>query len=162
MTIKDQISEIQAALTEWHKSVGGACRIANDEPHLFTILGDAPGVPRTGILFDEEVPRNLDGSDYSNRVDRKIIVAVSRGRGFNLNLGDSLTKGEMADGKPMFVLVEEEAREVLPTLRFDGDEALPYYLGSKRLQFQGVTTDAYAVMIGTVADIPAQADNTDE
>ena len=56
MTIKDQINQIQAALTEWHKSVGGACKIANDEPHLFTILGDAPGVPRTGILFDEEVP----------------------------------------------------------------------------------------------------------
>jgi hypothetical protein len=157
VTIKDQIEKVAAALADWHKSVGGAVKIANDEPHLFQILGDMPGAVRSAILFDEEMPRSLDLADVLGRVDRKLIVAVSRGRGFNLNQGDSLTKG-VADGKPMFVLIEE-AREVLRALRFpEQDEPVPTYLGTKRLQFQGVTCDAYAITLGLAADIGDQTD----
>ena len=150
---------MQAALADWHKTVGGSCKIANDEPHLFAILGENPGAPRSAILFDEENPRSGELNDVLGRVDRKFIIAISRGRGFNLNLGDSLTKG-VAGGQPMFELVEQ-AREVIRSMRFGGDEEVPYYVGSKRLQFQGVTTDAYAIMISLAADIPYQSDEAD-
>jgi hypothetical protein len=160
MTIKEQVQVIYDALAAWHQVNGGAVKVANDESHLFTILGDAPGAPRTAILFDEETPRAEESNDYSGRVDRKIIIAVSRGRGFNLNQGDSLMKG--ADGgKPMFELVEE-LREVLRALRFGDYEPIPRYLGSARLQFQGVTTDAYKITIGPAAQIPDQLDSDDE
>jgi len=157
MTIKDQIQQIADALAAWHRSVGGAVKIANDEPHLFQILGETPGAVRSAILFDEELPRSAELSDVLGRVDRKIMVAISRGRSLALNQGDSLMKG-VGDGKPMFELVES-AREVLRSLRFpDVDEAAPAYLGARRLQFQGVTTDAYAITLGVVADIPDQTE----
>jgi len=39
------------------------------------------------------------------------------------------------------------------------EESVPRYYGSKRLQFQGITTDAYAVTIGLPAQIPDQYEN---
>ena len=161
MTITEQMKLMLDALAEWHKVVGGSVKVANDEPHLFTILGAAPGAARTAILFDEETARSEKNNDLLGRVDRKFIVAISRGRGFNLDQGKSLTEG-VAQGKPMFELVEE-AREVLRGLRMLGEnEPVLYYLGSKRLQFQGVTTDAYAITLGLAADIPDQYDPADE
>ena len=160
MSIKEQIELMQAALNAWHETVGGSCKVANDEPNLFQILGEAPGAPRSAVLFDEENPRSTVVNDLLGRVDRKFIIAVSRGRGFKLESGDTLTKG-VAGGAPMFELVEQ-AREVLRSLRLLGEnEPVPYYLGSKRLQFQGVTTDAYAITIGLTADIPDQYDENE-
>ena len=159
MTIKEQMEMVQDALNVWHKGVGGSCKIANDEPNLFQILGEAPGAPRTAILFDEEDPRDAENNDISGRVDRKFIIAVSRGRGFKLELGKTLTEG-VAGGLPMFELVEQ-SREILRKLRVTEvpEESVPRYYGSKRLQFQGITTDAYAVTIGLPAQIPDQYEN---
>ncbi|GEM_PF-2435882 len=159
MTIKEQIQLMLDALAAWHKGVGGSVKVANDEPHLFEILGENPGVPRSAILWDEENPRDPLNDDWSGRVDRKFIIAISRGRGFNLKQGDSLMKG-VAGGLAMFELVEQ-AREILRALRVTDvpGESVPRYHGSKRLQFQGVTTDAYAITMGLAAQIPDQVEN---
>jgi hypothetical protein len=158
MTIAEQIKKMLLALAAWQKGNGGSVKVANDEPHLFQLLGVNPGAPRGAILFDDELPRDEKDDDWSGRVDRKFIIAISRGRGFKLDQGKSLTEG-VAGGDPMFVLVEE-AREILRALRFDDvtGEPLPRYHGTRRLQFQGVTNDAYAITISIAAQIPDQID----
>ena len=157
MTIADQMNLITKGLADWAKTNGGSVKIANDIPHLFTIRGANPGAPRAAVLFAGETPRNAE-LDLLGRVDRKFYVAVSRGRGFKLNQGESLTEG-VAGGKPMFVLVEE-AREVLRSLRLSDldDEPEPYYRGIDLLTFEGVTTDCLRIEIQIAAQIPDQVD----
>lgn len=158
MTIKEQMNKIIAALGEWCKTNNGSVKIANDVPHLFTILGVNPGSPRTAILFAGEVMRSPDRPE-TGRVDRKYWIAVSRGRGFLVEQGKSLTEG-VGGGAPMFQLVEE-AREIVRAIRgaTAADEPLPYYISIELMAFEGVTTDTYRLEVVFASDIPEQLDN---
>ena len=156
MTIAEQLKAIEKALLGWVKQYSGSAKIANDVPHLFTILGVKPGAPRCAILFAGETPRSTNFEDVAGRVDRKYWIAVSRGRGFLLEQGKSLVDG-VAGGPAMFELVEE-AREIVRALRGAGteDEPSPYYRGIELMAFEGVTTDTYRIEVILAADIPEQ------
>lgn len=128
MTIAEQTRLLLAALEPWAAANAGSVKVAGDKPHLFQLLGASPGAPRAAVYFAWERPRSRKFNDLAGRVDRAFWVCVSRGRGFNAELGKSLTRG-VAGGKPMFILVEE-ARELARALRQnDIDESRPYYKG---------------------------------
>lgn len=148
MTIREQLKFIAAQLQPWAGECKGRVEIAADAVHLFGILATTPGAPRVVVLFDGEDKRG----DYEElgKVDRKFMIVVSRGRGFVLNPGQSLTDG-MAGGKPLYDLCEE-GREMLRALVFDRTttDGLPNYTGMSRLQMEGLNVDAYQInfMIG--------------
>lgn len=151
MTIKEQILGIEAGLQPWCEKHHGTVKIAHDVPHLFKVLGDAPGAPRAAILFAGDAPRNELMSDVEGRVDRKFWIAFSRGYTLERYPGKSLVEG-IAGGGPMFELIDS-AKLHIRTLRIGtDDEPMPYYKGTELLTFEGVTLDAYRVEIAVSAD----------
>lgn len=88
-------------------------------------------------------------------MDRKFWICISRGRGFNADLGKSLTEG-VAGGKPMFILVEEAREEVRGVRLDDLDETRPYYQGTYPIEMKDATVDAYYIELILAADIPQQ------
>jgi hypothetical protein len=157
MTIDGQIKLLLNALEPWAADNGGSLKVANDKPHLFQLLGTAPGAPRAAVYFVEERPRSEKFADAAGKVDRKFWVCVSRGRGFSAELGKSLTEG-VAGGKPMFVLCEQ-ARELARGVRLEdqtADDNRPVYQGTFPIEFEAATVDAYYVELTLAADIPEQ------
>jgi hypothetical protein len=155
MTIEGQTKLLLKAVEPWAAANAGSVKVANDKPHLFQLLGASPGAPRAAIYFVEEKPRSKKFNDLAGRVDRKFWVCISRGRGFNAELGRSLTEG-VAGGKPMFILVEEAREEVRGVRQPDIDEARPYYKGTHPIELASATVDAYYVEVILAADIPQQ------
>ncbi len=152
MTIRENILAIQAGLQTWAQANAGSVHIANDVPHLFKLLGEAPGAPRIGILFAGETIRDEANADVTSRVDRKFWIACSRGFSLQAYPGKSLVEG-IAKGRPMFDLIED-AREAVRCVRFDvAGESIPYYKGIELLNFEGITLDCYRIEISVTADI---------
>jgi len=152
MTIAEQLNQLVAGLGAFAKENKAAIKIAHDVPHLFKILGDAPGAVRVGILFAGETTRTERFSEIEGRVDRKFWIAFSRGYTLESYAGKSLVEG-VAGGKAMFDLIEE-GRTALRLIRFENtDEPVPYYKSTELLTFEGVTLDAYRIEIEVAADI---------
>ncbi len=152
MTIRGTMQIILQALQVWAQENNGSVHVANDVPHLFKLLGEAPGSPRAGILFAGETIRDPENADVTGRVDRKFWVAVSRGHSLQSYNGKSLMDG-IAGGLPMFDLVES-ARDALREILLQGPgENAPYYMGIELLNFEGVTLDCYRIEIVLAADI---------
>ena len=156
MTIKEQMRLLEKALEPWAVANAGSVKVANDKPHLFQLLGTSPGAPRAAVYFVEERPRSKKFDDIAGRVDRKFWVCISRGRGFNAELGKSLTEG-VAGGKPMFILVEEAREEVRAARQDDIDETRPYYKGTYPIDLEDATVDAYYLEVVLAAEIPQQS-----
>lgn len=155
MTIKEQMRLLERALEPWAAANAGSVKLANDKPHLFQLLGASPGAPRAAVYLVEERARSRRFNDVAGRVDRKFWICISRGRGFNAELGKSLTEG-VAGGKPMFVLVEEAREEVRGVRQEDIDETRPYYKGTHPIDLKDATVDAYYIEVVLAADIPQQ------
>lgn len=153
MTINEQVLQIRDALATWAQEQKGRVEIAGDGAQLFSLLATSPGALRAVILFDAETKRG----DYEENagVDRKFLVVVSRGRGFQLSLADNLTTGS-AGGAPLFDLVEQ-AREIIRAQRFETGmlEPIPDYKGTTRTQFEGLpATDAYQIEFTLGTQLP--------
>jgi hypothetical protein len=162
MTIAAQANSLVTALNGWVRQHKGFVKLAGDEADLFTVLGAQPGAVRVGVMFDEETPT---GENLLGYVDRKFVVAVSRGKGFFVDEAHALA-GAAVNETPLFLLVEE-VREVLRSLRFDlvdsgVSDCAPDYLGTKRVQYEGHVVGAYAVEISLTSHIPQQTDSPDE
>lgn len=143
MTIAEQLTLIREHLQPWAEEVKGNVAIADDQAHLFSLLATAPGAPRIVIAFDTEAKRG----EYEElgKVDRKFMVAVSRGRGFKLDPAENLIAGT-ASGRPLYDLIEE-AREMVRGLVFDREttDGIPDYLGISRITLEGANVDARSI-----------------
>jgi len=155
MTIAEQTIAIVAGLAAWASANSGRAFPASDVVDVFEQLRAKPGAPSCAVLFWSEDPR--DNFELLGRVDRTFKIIVSRGRGFKLQTGESLTDGA-SGGPPMFDLVEE-AREVARNLRGDlpGEEAVPIYKGCGPFEASGLLLDAYEIRISFPNQLPVDA-----
>lgn len=152
MTIAEQLKFIAEQLKPWAVEVKGRIEIAADAMHLLGILATAPGSPRLVVMFDGEEKRG----EYEElgRVERKFMVVVSRGRGFALNPGTSLTDG-VAGGRPLYDLVEQ-AREMVRGMVFNREstEGIPNYTGTVRFALEENAVDAYQINFSIGTQLP--------
>ncbi len=152
MTIAEQLKFVAAQLKPWADEVKGRVEIAADAIHLLGILATSPGSPRCVILFDAEDKRG----EYEElgRVDRKFMVVVSRGRGFALDPGQSLTEG-VAGGRPLYDLVEQ-CREMVRGMVFNREttEGVPIYTGTARFSLEENAVDAYQINFSIGTQLP--------
>lgn len=119
MPIADQLNSLRTTLNLWAADHGGACEIAGDIVHAFTLLQHVPGGIRAVLWYQGEEKRG--GYEESRMFDRQFVVFLSRGRGFELNPGDNLTRTGAGDKVPLFHLVEE-AHEVIHAFAFPAVE----------------------------------------
>lgn len=160
MTISEQLKFILAGLQPWAVDAKGRVEIAADAVHLLGILASVPGAPRVVILFDGEDKRG----EYEElgKVDRKFLVVVSRGRGFELDPGASLTLGS-AGGRPLYDLYEE-CREVIRGLVFNREttEGIPDFKSGSRFALEQVTTDALQIAFSIGTQLPLHNQGNEE
>lgn len=119
MSITEQITYVRDELQDWAAAYGGGCEIAGDIVHAFALLQHKPGSVRCVVWLSGEEKRGE--YEEAGFVDRTFTVFVSRGRGFTLEPGDSLTARTAGNAEPLYDLVEE-ARQVIRGLEFAADE----------------------------------------
>lgn len=155
MTLREQINTIVAALDKWARQRSGRAYAADGPVHVLELLRSAPGGVTAAILFDSEEPRG-ERSELG-KVDRGFKVVISRGKGFQVDSGASLTTGS-AGGAPLFDLVEE-AREIVIALNLAGDtwdseDQVAQYRGTNPFEVQGFVLDAYEIRFAAGAQNP--------
>ena len=161
MTVKDQILAVVAALNAWGKTTDSKAEPATDIVHFYSIitrgLSLKPGAVRLAVMFNGETPRG-DIEELA-RVDRSILIGISRGRGLTIQGADALVRDTGA-GDPLFDLAEE-VRETVLAHQFDplSGEAIPYYKGMRRIEIEGLLIDAYQIEIQVGTQLPYHGHN---
>ena len=156
MTISEQSALLLASLDSWTGLVSGRAYIASDPADVLDQLRARPGTPTAAVLWTAEDP--IGEYPEEGKVLRTFKIVISRGRGFNLITGESLTKGT-AGGPPLLDLIEE-ARECVLTVRLTDEPSelkLPIYKGASAFEVQDFLLDAYEIRLALYAQIPPQA-----
>lgn len=156
MRIAQQAELIKAHFVPWMEQLGGAVYIASDLVHLYKLAANTTQSPRLAVFFEGEVCSRGDDSvsAYLGRVDRSWWVMVSRGRGFNAERGDSLTK-TVQNSPPLYTLVEQ-ARDIIRTM-LDVSVELPVdYKGIEPVpaRSEQEIVDAYLIKFMLASDLP--------
>ena len=163
MTIAEQINAIVDACNTWGQNGGSGSKAeaATDQVHFFAILTRGlslkPGAVRVAVASDGETPRG-DIEELA-RVDRRITIGISRGRGMTLESATGLLKDTGA-GEPLYNLAEE-VREVISALAFDGTtgERVAYYKGMRRIEVEGFLIDALQLTYDIGTQLPVHGHN---
>ncbi len=155
MTIKEQLKVVVASLHDALRSVKGRSYPAGDVIHLLDELRIKPGAPSAGVMFWTEDPQSEIAE--LGKVARGFKAVVSRGKGFKVISGESLTEGAEG-GPPMFDLVELVRSTILGLRMADeqGELQIPVYQGTGPFEVSGLILDAYEVKFALYAQIPQQ------
>lgn len=153
MKISSQAEIIKSALKPWAIKDGGTALVASDLRHLWEIAYQQTVGPRAILCYEGEAVRG----DFSvaaalGRVDRQWILAVTRGRGFNADRGDSLTK-TVQNSRPFYDLVEE-ARDIIRGLQGISVDAPVDFRSIEAMQKLDDLMDAYFIRFSVATDLP--------
>ena len=153
ISISQQAGNILAVLQPYAQSSGGAAEVVSNLQMLWLQASMVTDRPRILVCYNGEQSRgDFSVANVNHRVDRQWIVAVTRGRGWNSNRGDSLYK-TVGKVDPFYDVVEE-VRELLRT-KSDISEEFP--IDFKRISPMSSANkalDAYAVEFSTANDCP--------
>jgi hypothetical protein len=110
--------------------------------------------PRVLICYGGSTARgNFGDLAVWNREDREFLVAVTRGRGYAANRGDTLTGGD-TEQVPFYTVVEtvrDWLRELGPCIT---QEDLIDYRGVTAMQMGNLVVDGYLIKFTVAADLP--------
>lgn len=153
---------IQQVLNAWATPLGGVASVCSNLRDMWNQASMDSTRPRLLIVWNGADSRGGFGVRNANhREDREWIVAVTRGRGFYSNRGDSLsqTKGNETPFYDVVETVRDLCRSILNI-----SEELPTidYKTIRPMQLGNLVVDGYMIAFGTANDIPmilTQADN---
>lgn len=153
ISISQQASNILAVLQPYAQASGGTAEVVSNLQMLWLQASMATDRPRILVCYNGETSRgDFSVANVNHRVDRQWIVAVTRGRGWNSNRGDSLYK-TVGTVDPFYDVVEE-VRELLRTksdiseeFPIDYKRISPMISGNKAL-------DSYGIEFSVASDIP--------
>jgi len=156
ITISQTANLIQDALQDWARPYGGVASIASNLKDLWNQASMNSQTPRILICFNGETARgSFEQISRWHRVDRSWIIAVTKGRGYYSNRGDSLSNG-MSVEMPLFDAVEN-VRDVVRFLTTISEETpSPDYRNTKPMQLGNLIVDGYTIEITTANDIPSR------
>ncbi len=163
MKISQQAKAIVQGVNTWAQANGGSAVVAADLRHLWEIVRLQSASPRVIVCYDgERIRGDFEWASQAGRVDRRFIVALTRGRGLNLSRGDNLAETLQAS-RPLFDLLEE-LRDVIRCLRDISVEDV-MYTGVDSMTIADVLADGYMIKFMVAADLPeivTQPENTEE
>ena len=157
MTISEQLDQIQQSVQSYCNP-GGKASVVNDLVHLWQQLTQKSTGLRVLIMYAGEVPRGpFTVSAVLNRVDRRFLTVVTRGRSLTVDRGSTLYQGTSV-GQALYVDVEN-VRDTLRALQFDPQttERPVDYAGITPFSTEGtgMIVDAYQIEFTVGTDIPA-------
>ena len=111
--------------------------------------------PRILICYNGEQSRgSFEQIARWHRVDRSWLVAVTKGRGYYSQRGDTLSNHLNVE-MPLFDVVEN-VRDVVRFMETISEETpMPDYRGIKPMQLGNLVVDGYLIEITTANDIPS-------
>lgn len=118
MSISDQAKAIVDVLNTWAANEGGKAFVASDMSNLWQMAQEGPQNPRVLLCYNGEDIRGEFGvAAQTGMIDRHWIAAFTRGRGFNVERGDSLTETRQ-NARPFYDLIDE-GRDLIRNLLLD-------------------------------------------
>ena len=152
VSISNQAGQIALVLQGYAQSAGGVADVVSNLRDLWFQASQSSQKPRILICYNGESARgDFSVANYNHRVDRQWIVAVTRGRGWLANRGDSLYKTTTQD--PLYDVVEE-VRELLRCMIGISEEFPIDFKRISPMNSQNKALDAYAIEFSTANDIP--------
>lgn len=134
---------------------GGKVFVASDMIHFWNIAQNSSQKLRVIVLFKGEIARgDFSIANVLNRVDRQWCVGITRGRGFSIERGDTLTDA-VGNAPPLFEIYED-IRDIIRAM-LDVSQETPAidFKTSEMWEIPGYITDALLIHFSTANDIPA-------
>ena len=155
ITISQEANLIQEALQEWVRPYGGQAHIVSNLKDLWNQAALNSQTPRILICYNGEQSRgSFEQIARWHRVDRSWLVAVTKGRGYYSQRGDTLSNHLNVE-MPLFDVVEN-VRDVVRFMETISEETpMPDYRGIKPMQLGNLVVDGYLIEITTANDIPS-------
>lgn len=155
ITISQEANLIQAALQDWVGQWGGTAVIASNLRDLWSQSSINSQHPRILICYNGEVARgSFEQMSRFHRVDRSWLVAVTKGRGFFAQRGDSLSNAEVTE-MPLYDVVENVRDLVRFMDNISEETPHPDFRSIKPMQMGNMVVDGYTIEITTANDIPS-------
>jgi hypothetical protein len=163
LKVSDQALIIQQVLQSWAEPKGGVAVVASNLRDFWKQAATSSQKPRILICYNGDNSRGdfAHANDW-HRVDRQWIVAVTRGRGFTANRGDTLstTVGNM---EPFYDSVEAVRDQIRTILNISEELPTVDYKSTKAMQLGDLVVDGYTIEFSCANDIPmilTQPDNS--
>lgn len=154
MTISEQASAIQQVLQSWANPKGGVASVAFNVSDMWESASKQSQVPRLIIAYaGEEIRGDFSVAAALYRVDRQWQVAVTRGRGFMVNRGDTLILTNQ-NAEPFYDSVEY-VRDIIRCLTGISAEVPVDYKSVEPMQLGDLIMDGYIIHFSTANDLPA-------
>lgn len=155
ITISQEANLIQEELQTWVRQYGGTAAVVSNLKELWNQASMNSQVPRILICYNGESSRGTFSQISTwHRVDRSWLIAVTKGRGYYSNRGDSLSNGLNVE-MPLFDAVEN-VRDVVRFMQNISEETpSPDYRSTKPMQMGNLVIDGYLIEITTANDIPS-------
>ena len=155
ITIAEEAALIQAQLQAFVATFGGTASVVSNLREWWNQAATNSDSPRILICYMGEDSRGSFSQIAPwHRVDRKWSVAVTRGRGFYANRGDSLLSADIPES-PLFDIVET-VRDIIRAMQTISEETpSPDYRGIKPMQLGNIVVDGFEISFTTANDIPS-------
>jgi hypothetical protein len=152
-SISQQAAQIQQLLSPWAVAAGGSAEVVSNLQMMWNQATMDTQKPRLLIVYNGETIRGeFAVAAFNHRVDRQWIVAVTRGRGWNANRGDSLYK-TVGNADPFYDVIEE-VRELIRSMIGISEEFPVDYKRISPMSSANKALDAYGIEFSTANDIP--------
>ena len=152
-SISQQAQQIVDLLKPYAQKSGGFADVVSNLQMLWAQASMANDRPRILVCYNgEQIRGDFAVAAFNHRVDRQWIVAITRGRGWNINRGDSLYK--TAGNADPFYDVVEEVRELIRTMVGISEEWPLDYKRLSPMASGNKALDSYAIEFSTANDIP--------
>jgi hypothetical protein len=154
MTISEEASEIQQVLQSWAAPKGGVASVVANTYDMWETASKYSQVPRLLIAYaGEEIRGDFPVAAALHRVDRQWQVAITRGRGFMVQRGDTLILTNQ-NAEPFYDSVEY-VRDICRCLVGISQETPVDYKSLEYMQsHNGEMIDGYLLSFSTANDIP--------
>ena len=154
ISISEQADQIRELLSPFAVKYGGSAEVVSNLKMMWTTVSMANDRPRIIIVYNGETIRGeFAAAAFNCRVDRQWIVAVTRGRGWNINRGDSLYK-TAGNADPLYTVVET-VRDLIRSMLGISEELPLDYKRISPMTSANENLDSYAIEFSTANDVPA-------
>jgi hypothetical protein len=155
LTIKGCMDICMGALSRYAQDQQGYAFIASDLEHAWRLaISGNTQAPKFVVVFTgQEIRGDFAVAAINHRVDSHFSLIISRGRGFNLDRGQSLV-ADNVNAPPLFEIVEG-ARDVIRSLWSQKFVESPVdFRGVNQWDTRPYITDAYNINFAIPCDLP--------
>jgi len=153
LPVSAQLSQLKQVLSDYAMKAGGTAVVVSNLQMLWEQSSMANDRPRILICWNGENRRgDFSVASVNHRVDRKFIVAVTRGKGWGSERGASVYK-TVGDADP-FADVVSEVRDLIRCMVGISGEFPIDYVGTSPMTSGNKSLDSYGIEFTTANDNP--------